>query len=97
MGRLIREGNLSDCLLQLPKYAQTNKSKVFPAWKIKYIMQNRNFYEENKDWLDEWLKEVRRFENSHLKMEWNCGKNSGLLMYLGVLGYVVLEAFGDLF
>ena len=77
LGRLIREGNLSDCLLQLPKYAQTNKSKVFPAWKIKYIMQNRNFYEENKDWLDEWLKEVRRFENSHLKMEWNCGKNSG--------------------
>ena len=77
LGRLIREGYLSDCLLQLPKYAQTNKSKVFPAWKIKYIMQNRNFYEENKDWLDEWLKEVRRFENSHLKMEWNCGKNSG--------------------
>lgn len=77
LGRLIIEGNLSDCLLQLPKYAQTNKSKVFPAWKIKYIMQNRNFYEENKDWLDEWLKEVRRFENSHLKMEWNCGKNSG--------------------
>lgn len=77
LGRLIRESNLSDCLLQLPKYAQTNKSKVFPAWKIKYIMQNRNFYEENKDWLDEWLKEVRRFENSHLKMEWNCGKNSG--------------------
>lgn len=37
LGRLIREGNLSDCLLQLPKYAQTNKSKVFPAWKIKYI------------------------------------------------------------
>ena len=77
LGRIIREGNLSDCLLQLPKYAQTNKSQVFPAWKIKYIKQNRRFYEENKEWLDEWLKEVRRFENSHLKMEWNCGKNSG--------------------
>ena len=77
LGRLIIEGNLSDCLLQLPKYAQTNKSKVFPAWSIKSIMPIRNLYEENKDGRVEWVIEVRRFENSHLKMEWNCGKKSG--------------------
>lgn len=77
LGRVITEGNLSDCLLQLPKYAQTNKSKIFPQWKIRYIQQNRQFYAENKTWLNKWLKEVIRFENSHLKMEWNCGKNAG--------------------
>ena len=77
LGRIITEGNLYDCLLQLPKYAQTNKAKIFPQWKIRYIEQNRQFYADNKDWLDDWLTEVMRFENSHLKMEWNCGKNSG--------------------
>ncbi len=75
LGRVIMEGNLSDCLAQLPNYAQTNKAEVFPKWKIRYISENRKFYEENKEWLDEWLKEVLRFENSHLKMEWNCGKD----------------------
>mgnify|MGYP003297153131 FL=1 len=74
LGRVITEGNLSDCLVQLPNYAQTNKTRVFPKWKIRYISENRRFYKENKEWLDEWLKEVMRFENSHLKLEWNCGK-----------------------
>lgn len=75
LGRIITEGNLSDCLAQLPKYAQTDKSKEFPKWKIRYIEENRKFYNKNKEWLDEWLKKVMRFENSHLKMEWNCGKD----------------------
>lgn len=75
LGRIITEGNLSDCLSQLPNYAQTDKSKEFPKWKIRYIEENRKFYIKNKEWLDEWLKKVMRFENSHLKMEWNCGKD----------------------
>ncbi len=76
LGRTIADGNLEDCLASLPKYAQTDKNEVFPKWKIKYIEQNRAFYERNKNWLDEWLKKVARFENSHLKMEWNCGKKA---------------------
>ena len=76
LGRTIPEGNLGDCLAILPKYAQSDKSKKFPLWKIKYIEQNRNFYEENRTWLDKWLTQVKKFENSHLKMEWNCGKNA---------------------
>ena len=75
-GRKIAEGNLDDCLSQLPKYAQTDKNDVFPKWKIKYIEQNRKFYDDNKEWLDLWLQKVARYENSHLKMEWNCGKNA---------------------
>ena len=27
----------------------------------------------NKSWLDPWIEKIRNFENSHLKMEWNCG------------------------
>lgn len=73
-GRIIPPGNLGDCIAFLPKYAQTDKTEVFPKWKIRYIEQNRKFYAENQDWLDEWLKEVQLFENSHLKLEWNCGK-----------------------
>lgn len=42
-------------------------------WKIRYIEQNRKFYERNKSWLDPWIEKIRNFENSHLKMEWNCG------------------------
>lgn len=76
LGRVIADGNLGDCLSMLPKYAQTSKNEEFPKWKIKYIQQNRDFYERNKNWLDDWLRKVARFENSHLKMEWNCGKNA---------------------
>ena len=61
---------------QLPIYAQTNSSRVFPSWKIRYIELNREFYEKNKSWLDSWLEKVRNFENSHLKLEWNCGANA---------------------
>lgn len=73
LGRIIREGNLDDCLAQIPVYAQTGKDDIFPKWKIRYIQENRAFYERNKEWLDEWLQKVQRFENSHLKFEWNCG------------------------
>ena len=75
-GHIITEANLSDCLSMLPKYAQTDKNEKFPKWKVKYILQNRGFYERNKIWLDNWIKKVSHFENSHLKMEWNCGKNA---------------------
>lgn len=73
LGRVIREGNLDDCLVQLPVYARTDKDSMFPKWKIRYIEENRKFYERNMEWLDIWLQKVQRFENSHLKLEWNCG------------------------
>ena len=76
LGHLITGKNIEDCLSQLPKYAQTDKTDIFPKWKIKYIEQNRKFYEDNKEWLDDWLKKVDGYENSHLKMEWNCGKKA---------------------
>ncbi len=73
LGQTVRGATVHECLSQLPNYAHTDKNKIFPKWKIRYIQQNRDFYERHKPWLDAWLKKVDKFDNSHLKMEWNCG------------------------
>lgn len=73
LGNIISGKTISECLSQLPNYAQSNKQKTFPSWKIRYIEQNREFYLRHKAWLDKWLLKVSNFENSHLKLEWNCG------------------------
>lgn len=72
-GKVIEGDNKNEILQQLPVYSQTSKTRVFPSWKIRYIEQNREFYKQNKTWIDSWLVKVRNFENSHLKLEWNCG------------------------
>lgn len=76
LGRLIKGSTMKECLEQLPNYSQTNKSRVFPHWKIRYIQQNRDFYKRHKVWLKDWMKKVSNFENSHLKFEWNCGTHT---------------------
>jgi DNA (cytosine-5)-methyltransferase 1 len=73
LGVLIKGSSKEDCLSSIPNYAITNKSKIFPPWKIQFIKRNREFYEENKSWLDKWLPKIKDFENSHQKFEWNCG------------------------
>ena len=73
LGRPIDGLGKAQCLGLLPIYAQTDKSEFFPEWKIRYIEQNREFYKKNKKWLDSWIAKVQHFENSHLKLEWNCG------------------------
>lgn len=74
-GKVIDGKTIDECLLQLPIYSQTDKSEKFPAWKIRYIEQNRQLYERHKSWIDPWMEKIKDFDNSHLKMEWNCGKN----------------------
>jgi DNA (cytosine-5)-methyltransferase 1 len=73
LGNPIAGSSVDQCLFCLPIYAQTKKDKQFPDWKIRYIEQNREFYEQNREWLDPWLKKIKDLDNSHLKMEWNCG------------------------
>jgi DNA (cytosine-5)-methyltransferase 1 len=73
LGNPIVGDSVDQCLSCLPIYAQTKKDKKFPDWKIRYIEQNREFYEQNREWLDRWMKKIKDFDNSHLKMEWNCG------------------------
>lgn len=76
LGKKITGSSVEECLAQLPIYAQTASAQKFPSWKIRYIEQNRDFYLKNKSWLDSWLLKVSHFENSHLKMEWNCGASA---------------------
>ena len=76
LGQMIEGESTEQCLSCLPIYAQTSKDRQFPDWKIRYIEQNREFYEQNKPWLDDWIKKIQDFENSHMKMEWNCGSDA---------------------
>nr|WP_275577139.1 DNA cytosine methyltransferase [Dyella flava] len=43
----------------------------FPKWKKDFIRQNRQFYEENKSWIDPWLPSILEFPSSLQKLEWN--------------------------
>lgn len=62
----------------IPRYSK-NKLIQFPKWKIKYIKKNREFYLDNKKYIDEFLKknpELKNFEFSDQKLEWNCSDAS---------------------
>ena len=73
LGRLVTGPTKANCLSQLPIYAQTVEKDKFPDWKIRYIQQNRQFYDENKKWLKKWIPNIEDWDNSHQKLEWNCG------------------------
>ena len=55
----------------LPAYARTREAQ-FPEWKVDFIRQNRQFYRDNKSWIDQWLPMVLEFPPSLQKLEWNC-------------------------
>jgi DNA (cytosine-5)-methyltransferase 1 len=71
-GKKIKGNSFNEVLECLPIYAQVDQ-KEFPHWKKYYIRSNRMFYEKHKHWLDDWMKKILEFENSHQKFEWNCG------------------------
>lgn len=54
----------------LPSHARTPQMK-FPKWKQDFIRQNRQFYEDNKTWIDPWLPKILKFPSSLQKFEWN--------------------------
>ena len=57
----------------LPSYAGKERpQEQFPEWKIRFIQNNREFYENNKDWIDEWKQKILEFPPSYQKFEWNC-------------------------
>ncbi len=79
LGQIIDGQSLHDCLIQLPVYSQTAVSREFPNWKKRYIEQNREFYSRHKKWLNGWMSKVKDFDNSHLKLEWNCGNTNPVI------------------
>lgn len=54
----------------LPAYAR-DPSEIFPAWKVRFIQQNRDFYDRHKKVIDPWLPSIRDFAPSFQKLEWN--------------------------
>ena len=87
LGQSINGATIEECLKQLPKYAQPDKDDVFPDWKIRYIQQNRDFYNRNRAWLDPWIDNIRNFENSHMKFEWNCGKDADHNLFTKIIQF----------
>ncbi len=81
LGQLIDGKNLDECIYQLPIYSQTGSRQVFPKWKIRYIQQNRNFYENHRTWIDSWIGKIRKWDNSFQKFEWNCGGDDNGSLY----------------
>ena len=62
--------NIEDRWAALPSYARTEQME-FPKWKRGFIRQNRQFYEDNKSWIDPWLPRILKFPSSLQKLEWN--------------------------
>lgn len=54
----------------LPTYSQT-KVGEFPRWKVRFILQNRDFYKEHQELLQPWLPKIKDFAPSFQKFEWN--------------------------
>lgn len=49
-----------------------------PDWKAGFIQKNVKLYEDNKEFIDSWLKKYKNlkdFTATHHKFEWQCGKN----------------------
>jgi DNA (cytosine-5)-methyltransferase 1 len=60
---------------KLPSYARVEKT--FPEWKRSYIKQSRAFYEDNKKYIRDVVKEIAKYPSqSWQKLEWNVGDNS---------------------
>lgn len=78
-GKIINGNTFDEMLLCLPSYSRNglkHNQKEFPDWKKYYIRSNREFYENHKSWIKDWIKKIQKFENSHQKFEWNCGEVS---------------------
>lgn len=68
-----KKEQLADDYRLAPGKKEEKDKRKFPDWKIKYISQNRQFYERNKSWLKAWMRTIESWDNSHQKLEWNCG------------------------
>lgn len=79
-GNKVKGNSMDDVLQCLPIYAQSD-DKEFPHWKKYYIRANREFYQKHKEWLDDWIPKILEFENSHQKLEWNCGDKDPLIIF----------------
>lgn len=62
--------DIEDRWAALPSHARTEQME-FPKWKRDFIRHNRQFYANNKSWIDPWLPCILKFPSSLQKLEWN--------------------------
>ena len=72
----------------LPSHART-KQRTFPKWKVNFIQKNRQFYAKHKDWLDDWMTDIKQFPSSFQKLEWNCNERNPLLENRRIYDYII--------
>lgn len=58
---------------RLPSHARREGDLEFPRWKQTFIRQNREFFSENRSWIQPWMDEWEpwAFPSSFQKFEWN--------------------------
>ena len=67
-----RGATKSQLLALLPSYARTEMRK-FPKWKVDFIQNNRDWFEEISPYLSQrWIQKLLQFPPSLRKLEWNC-------------------------
>lgn len=79
-GKWLKDLTDDEVWQSLPSYAGKERPQErFPGWKIRFIQNNREFYQNNKNWIDEWIPKISDFLPSYQKFEWNCkGLNRNL-------------------
>lgn len=70
-GRPLDVADRKELFELLPSHARREEDS-FPGWKVHIIRLNREFYKENRAWVDKWKPEVMTFPSSFQKFEWNC-------------------------
>lgn len=66
----------AECLCPLDKTQYYEKMDKLPKWKINFIKKNCDLYQNNKDFVDDWIaraKECPLFFGSKAKLEWQVG------------------------
>lgn len=60
------------------EFGSTESLDELPEWKANICNKNRNLYQNNKEFIDEWLKRWNNLENfsqSEKKLEWQAGRH----------------------
>lgn len=70
-GHLLQGETKEELLQGLPSTSQKTTHRSFPETKKILIRQNREFYERNKDWLDDWKKKLEKFPRTQQSFEWS--------------------------
>lgn len=61
-----------EILARLPNYARVEE-ETFPKWKVDFIRQNREWFEEYRSYFSKrWIEKLRSFPACVRKLEWNC-------------------------